>query len=120
MKREVANAVSTLAEGLTITDEVAPGRHGDIPLRRYLPEQGAGAAATVVWAHGGGFAFGDLDMPESHAVACAIARAGREVVTVDYRRVPMWNIVLPPRKRALKGTRYPIPVDDLQDAFRYV
>jgi acetyl esterase len=120
VKRAVSSALEVLAEGLTITDETARGRHGDIPLRRYVPSTTEPRGVPFVWAHGGGFAYGDLDMPESHGVACALAHSGREVVTVDYRRVPMWNIVLPPRVRPMKGIRYPIPVDDLVDAIEHV
>jgi acetyl esterase/lipase len=53
-----------------------------------------------VWAHGGGFAAGDLDMPEAHAVATALAARGIAVVSVDYRLVG-------------PGCRYPAPSDDV-------
>lgn len=43
---------------------------------------------VLVWAHGGGFVAGDLDMPESDAVARALAEHGTSVVAVDYRLAP--------------------------------
>ncbi|WP_243076497.1 alpha/beta hydrolase fold domain-containing protein [Microbacterium sp. SS28] len=43
----------------------------------------------LVWAHGGGFAFGDLDMPEADWVARALATRGTTVVSVDYRLAPV-------------------------------
>ncbi|GAA2393725.1 alpha/beta hydrolase [Dactylosporangium salmoneum] len=81
--------------------ESLTGRHGEIPVRWYGdPDAGR---PPLVWLHGGGFAHGDLDMPESHAVAGAVARSGRAVVAVGYRLVP-----------------YPVPVDDVADAFAAV
>ncbi len=41
--------------------EVA-GPHGPIPVRVYEPD--GPAEAVLVWAHGGGFRHGDLDMPD--------------------------------------------------------
>ncbi|WP_460798897.1 alpha/beta hydrolase [Microbacterium sp. GXF0217] len=42
----------------------------------------------LVWAHGGGFLFGDIDMPESDWVARQLAARGTTVVSVDYRLAP--------------------------------
>ena len=42
----------------------------------------------LVWAHGGGFLFGDIDMPESDWVARQLASRGTTVVSVDYRLAP--------------------------------
>ena len=42
-------------------------------------------APTLVWVHGGGFFRGDLDLPESDAVARALAERGLPVVTVGNR-----------------------------------
>lgn len=59
-----------------------------------------------VWAHGGGFAAGDLDMPEADGVARALAEAGITVVSVDYRLVG-------------DGCRYPAPSDDILTAWEW-
>jgi acetyl esterase/lipase len=45
------------------------------------------AGAGLVWAHGGGFVAGDLDMPEADWVARAFAARGITVVSIDYRLV---------------------------------
>ena len=52
-----------------------PGPHGTIPIRIYRAEAVAWAPG-LVWAHGGGFAWGDLDMPEAHWVAQELAERG--------------------------------------------
>ncbi len=58
----------------------------------------------LVWAHGGGFGAGDLDMPEADAVARSLAAAGTTVISVDYRLVG-------------DGCRYPAPSDDILTAW---
>jgi acetyl esterase len=66
------------------------GPHGGIPLRVHAPgpdERFEGLG--LVWAHGGAFFGGDLDMPESDWVARQLALRGIVVVTVDYRLSPL-------------------------------
>ncbi len=77
----------------------APGPHGAIPLRLYLPlsaavradvsghGQPSGALPVLVFFHGGGWVIGDLD---SHDTLCReLANgAGIAVVAVDYRMGP--------------------------------
>ncbi|WP_432483325.1 alpha/beta hydrolase [Kineococcus esterisolvens] len=87
-----------------VEDRRAPGPHGDVDVRVHVP-RGAPVSA-LVWAHGGAFARGDLDMPESDAVARSLQRAGHLVVTVGYRL-------------AGDGTRYPVPSDDVLAAWRW-
>ena len=70
----------------TVADRVLDGPHGPLRERTYVPA--APAAAGLVWAHGGGFAHGDLDMPEADGVARAFAELGIAVVSVDYRLAP--------------------------------
>lgn len=60
----------------------------------------------LVWAHGGGFAAGDLDMPEADYVARTLAAAGTTVVSVDYRL-------------AIGGVRFPVPLDDVVAAWEW-
>jgi acetyl esterase/lipase len=103
---------------VVIDDAVVDGRHGSVPVRRYAPTAPAGA--PLVWVHGGSFSGGDLDMPESDAVARAIAATGRTVIAVDYQRVPPWSWWRAPRPGTLPGVRYPLPVDDVADAFESV
>jgi len=68
-----------------------PGAHGPVRARWYRstaldPEA---PAPALVWAHGGGWQYGDLDMPEADSVAQVVA-AGLPgvVVSVDYRLAP--------------------------------
>lgn len=60
----------------------------------------------LVWAHGGGFAAGDIDMPEADHVARTLAAAGTTVVSVDYRL-------------ATGGILFPVPLDDVVAAWEW-
>ncbi|WP_432563778.1 alpha/beta hydrolase [Kineococcus sp. SYSU DK003] len=85
-------------------DVAVPGPHGDVEVRVYEP---AGTpAAALVWVHGGAFVAGDLDMPESDAVARRLREDGVLVVAVGYRL-------------AGPGTYYPVPSDDVLAAWRW-
>src|SRR3954470_19012881 len=89
-------------------DDVAPGPHGPVPVRIYTPAGDGIARPCLVWAHGGGFVGGDLDMREADWVAREIcARAGAVVVSVDYRL-------------AVDGVCYPVPHDDVVAAVAWV
>jgi acetyl esterase/lipase len=90
-------------------DDVASGPHGRVPLRVYEPEtEDRIARPCLVWAHGGGFRGGDLDMREADWTAREVcARAGAVVVSVDYRL-------------AVDGVCYPVPHDDTVAAVGWV
>ncbi|MFF9774344.1 alpha/beta hydrolase fold domain-containing protein [Streptomyces sp. NPDC013978] len=91
---------------VVVEDREIPGPHGPVPVRTYTPANPASRA--VLWAHGGGFAAGDLDMPEAHVVAAELAaRAGAVVASVDYRL-------------ATGGVRHPVPPDDVHAAWRWL
>lgn len=113
------DAVARLAEQVRVRDGVVLGRHGRIPVRRYSPagRPFGSAARTLVWAHGGAFCHGGLDQLESHAVAAAVASSGNDVVAVDYRLAPEWE---GPGAHDEGAVRYPLPVDDVVDAYRSV
>jgi acetyl esterase len=86
-----------------ISEDAAPGPHGLVPLRVYRPS-GPVSGRGLVWAHGGGFASGDLDMGEAHIVSAELAsRSGAVVISVGYRL-------------AVGGVRHPVPVDDVHAA----
>ncbi|MGI5170891.1 alpha/beta hydrolase [Spirillospora sp. CA-253888] len=68
---------------LRIEDATVPGAP-DVPVRIYRPRQARGA---VVWLHGGGFLFGDLDTEHPWATRLALG-SGAVVISVDYRRAP--------------------------------
>lgn len=69
-----------------VEDRVIPGPESDIPIRIYTPE-GKGPLPIVVYFHGGGFVYGDL---ETHDAVCrSIVNASQHiVVAVDYRLAP--------------------------------
>lgn len=72
----------------------------------------------LVWAHGGAFAFGDIDMPESDWVAAQLAARGTTVVSVDYRLAPVpegWDAAAPARA----GHHYPAASDDMLAAWAW-
>ncbi|MAP62151.1 MAG: alpha/beta hydrolase [Microbacterium sp.] len=69
------------------TDRVLDGPHGPLRVRVYEPSTPAGPG--LVWVHGGGFARGDIDMPEADGVSRALAAKGIVVVSVDYRLAPL-------------------------------
>ncbi|MET9992740.1 alpha/beta hydrolase [Streptomyces mutabilis] len=115
MRGRAARAMDALLDGVDCADDSVPGRHGAIPVRRYRP--GGPPVGTLVWLHGGAFSHGGLDQRESHAVGAALVRHGVEVVAVDYRRVPRWNPWRDPRPGRLPGVRFPVPLDDVVDAF---
>src|SRR3954453_5056978 len=80
-------------------DDAVPGPHGPVPVRIYTPDSPTGAA--LVWAHGGGFVGGDLDMREADWTAREMCpRAGGVGVSVDYRL-------------AVGGVCSPVPHDDV-------
>jgi acetyl esterase len=85
MLRDLADA--PIGELAVIRDLVAPGPAGDIPLRLFDARTTREPGPALVYFHGGGFVFGDLD---SHAPFCAeIARVlDLPVIAVDYRLAP--------------------------------
>ena len=85
----------------------APGPDGPIPIRAYRP-QGSKAndiLPALLYFHGGGWTFGDLD---THDVVCRqLANgAGCAVFSVDYRLAP--------------EARFPAPVEDCVAATQWV
>jgi acetyl esterase len=69
-----------------VVDRTLPGTARDIPVRLYTPD-GAGPFPIVVYFHGGGWCFGDLEIGDAtcrsltNLVECL-------VVSVDYRLAP--------------------------------
>ena len=70
--------------------------------RLYVPE---GASRVVVFLHGGGFVFGDVDTHDGQARRVA-NRTGSAVLAVDYRRPP--------------EHRFPAAPDDVDTALRWL
>jgi acetyl esterase/lipase len=101
-----------------MTDIVVAGPHGPLGLRVYAAPEPAGPG--LVWVHGGGFAGGDLDMPEADWVAQRFAERGITVVSVDYALAPLpaaWAADAGGSPR--DGVHYPIASDEVEFAFRW-
>jgi acetyl esterase/lipase len=82
-------------------------RKEKLPVRVYGDADGSDRPA-LLWIHGGGFMFGDLEMPEADWTAREVcARAGAVVVSVDYRL-------------AVGGVHFPVPLDDCVAAARWL
>jgi acetyl esterase len=67
-----------------VRDLIAPGLHGDIPLRLYRPDEPPGIAVVF---HGGGWMVGGLDSFDATSRHLA-NDSGLAVVSVDYRLAP--------------------------------
>jgi len=85
-----------------VSDVEAPGRHGPVPLRVYVPE---GARGGIVALHGGGWRMGNLDTYDPTARNLA-ADSGQAVFSVDYRLAPQF--------------RFPVQFEDALDATAWV
>ncbi|MFW0786944.1 alpha/beta hydrolase [Gordonia sp. CPCC 206044] len=70
-----------------VIDRTIPGPDGELPVRIYWPADAPTTPAVIVFAHGGGFVFCDLD---SHDDLCrSMANGvGAVVMSVGYRRAP--------------------------------
>jgi acetyl esterase len=75
-----------------VEDLSIPGPGGDLPIRIYStepvgPSGDGGLRPALVYLHGGGFVFGNLDTHD--AVCRALAKeSGAVVISVDYRLAP--------------------------------
>jgi acetyl esterase len=83
--RHVADA--PLGALAVVRDLSCPGPAGEIPLRLFDARETREAGPLVLFMHGGGFVFGDLD---SHEAVCAEIARGLDlpVLAVDYRLAP--------------------------------
>lgn len=94
---------------LDVSDQDIPGPHGPIGVRVYRqPTPRTEPAPALLWCHGGGFTFGDLEMPEGDQTSRAVAaRTGGTVVSVNYRLVTE------------DANKYPVPLDDVVAAYSW-
>ncbi|MBN9605307.1 MAG: alpha/beta hydrolase fold domain-containing protein [Actinomycetales bacterium] len=92
------------------------GPHGELPVRIYRRRGARGTSPIgLVWAHGGGFAYGDLDMPEADRVARDLAARGIPVVSVGYRLAPPFRNADPsPRPTSV---HFPVASEEVTAAF---
>lgn len=87
---------------VTVEDRTFDGPDGPVAVRIYTPDV-EGSLPGFVWAHGGGWVGGDLDMVEAHDTSVAIAaQLPGVVVSVGYRLAPTH--------------RYPVPLNDVAAA----
>ncbi|WP_428670912.1 alpha/beta hydrolase [Reyranella sp.] len=84
-----AGAQGPRPDGVTVIDRGIPSPSGPVKVRIYRPISALGDAElpALVFAHGGGWVFGNLD---SHDVLCAqlAIEAGIVVFAIDYRLAP--------------------------------
>ena len=77
-----------VARGVIVTNGVAAGAIGPLPIRVYRPNRpAAGPLPLVVNFHGGGWTLGSLDQADWLCSNVA-ATVGAIVVSVDYRLAP--------------------------------
>ncbi len=101
-----------------MNDQVLDGPHGPLRVRVYTPTSPAGPG--LVWVHGGGFAGGEIEMPEADWVAQSLADRGIVVVSVDYALAPFprsWAAASGAPER--DGVHYPVASDEVEAAFRW-
>lgn len=99
--------VLTLAPGPPVErveDRTISGPAGPLAIRLYADSAAAGLP-VLVWFHGGGWVFGDLELDDGTCRRLA-AGSGCAVVSVDYRLAP--------------EARFPAAVEDCYAATRYV
>ncbi|HEY7073384.1 MAG TPA: alpha/beta hydrolase [Acidimicrobiales bacterium] len=85
---EAMSLAATKADVASVSDHVAPGPAGDVPVRVYVPAGSSSEPRPVlVYFHGGGWVIGNIETHDPTARALA-ARSGVTVVSVDYRLAP--------------------------------
>lgn len=90
-----------------VSDHVADAGPRPVRVRVYQPVGNGVDRRLLVFCHGGAWLGGDLDMPEADATAREVChRSDSVVVSVDYRR-------------ALLGVHYPVPLEDVETAYRW-
>ncbi|WP_354698770.1 Carboxylesterase NlhH [Paraconexibacter sp. AEG42_29] len=88
VRRTAIVSASPLPRVKAVTDLTVPGPVGPLPARRYdAPGAATGPQPALVFFHGGGFVFGDLD---THDELCRMLcfHAGVTVIAIDYRLAP--------------------------------
>lgn len=85
---ELAAAVER-PHDMVVADRVVPGPVGapDVPVRIYTPGGASAGAGVLVWFHGGGYVFGEIEASERACVEIADV-VGCVVVSVEYRLAP--------------------------------
>jgi acetyl esterase len=99
-------AAAVVPAGMQIVDRVIPGPAGnpELSVRIYRPAA-SGSLPALLYCHGGGFIFGNLDSEHARCVQLSEG-ANCVVVSVDYRLSPEHP--------------YPAPVDDAYAALEWL
>ena len=94
-------------KGVVAEDKKIPGPDGapDVAVRLYRPEGQTGIIPALLWIHGGGYVFGDIDQEDYSARIFALA-GECAVVSVEYRLAP--------------ENPYPAPVEDCYAALKWL
>ena len=90
---------------VTTREVVVDGRGGPVTVRLYLPVGHRPGTPAILYLHGGGFVLGGLDGCDYISRGLA-ARTGLLVASVEYRLAP--------------ETPFPGPLDDCEDALRWL
>jgi acetyl esterase/lipase len=98
---------------VAVGDRVLRGPHGDLRVRLYEPSADVERVAGLVWAHGGAFMHGDLDMPEADWVARSLAAVGVVVVSVEYRLAPDLEVRSPGATGSGTGVHFPVASEEV-------
>jgi acetyl esterase len=86
-------------------EEVVDGRGGPVTVRLYVPVGHQPGTPAILYLHGGGFVLGGLDGCDYISRGLA-SRTGLLVASVEYRLAP--------------DTPFPGPLDDCEDALRWL
>lgn len=87
LRRRMAAVYAGPPEPVAGVSDLTIAAGGGLRARHYAPPAAPGPAPLLVFFHGGGFTFGDLD---THDGVCRLlcAHAGAHVLAVDYRLAP--------------------------------
>jgi len=102
LKRRFSHLTNVRAADISIS-----GPSGPLSARTYVDPSAISTGRGIVWAHGGAFLGGHLDMPEAHWVSLELASSGIPVVSIDYTK-------------CVGGMHFPIPSDDVLAAWEFV
>ncbi|MDJ1114258.1 alpha/beta hydrolase fold domain-containing protein [Microbacterium dauci] len=102
-----------------MSDTPAPFGAADGLVRVYPAGLAERPTPGLLWLHGGGFAGGDLDMPEADHVARTLASAGITVCSVDYRLAPLPAGSPAPETSRVRA-HYPAASDDALTAWEWM
>lgn len=84
--RQILAANDVAPAAAVVSDDIATGTSGSVPVRIYRPQQGE-PVGVIAYYHGGGYVLGDLDGYDNVCrQLCVDSQA--TVVSVDYRLAP--------------------------------